>query len=96
MSDIEVNQITKRFGDFTAVDGVSFSVEHGEIFALLGPNGAGKSTLIRMLTTLLPPNSGAALVTKVSTVFIIPMTALAVSWRSGGQRALALAFLTIS
>src|SRR5438093_2692875 len=59
MSDIEVNQITKRFGDFTAVDGVSFSVEHGEIFALLGPNGAGKSTLIRMLTTLLPPTSGA-------------------------------------
>ncbi len=60
MSDIEVNQITKRFGDFTAVDGISFSVEHGEIFALLGPNGAGKSTLIRMLTTLLPPTSGAA------------------------------------
>src|SRR5881397_1827833 len=62
MSDIEVNQITKRFGDFTAVDGVSFSVEHGEIFALLGPNGAGKSTLIRMLTTLLPPTSGAAMI----------------------------------
>src|SRR5207244_3051464 len=60
MSDIQVNQITKRFGDFTAVDGISFSVEHGEIFALLGPNGAGKSTLIRMLTTLLPPTSGAA------------------------------------
>lgn len=60
MSDIEVNQITKRFGDFTAVDGVSFSVEHGEIFALLGPNGAGKSTLIRMLTTLIPATSGSA------------------------------------
>ena len=60
MSDIEVDQITKRFGDFTAVDGISFSVEHGEIFALLGPNGAGKSTLIRMLTTLLPPTSGSA------------------------------------
>src|SRR5437867_2252442 len=60
MSDIEVDQITKRFGDFTAVDGISFSVEHGEIFALLGPNGAGKSTPIRMLTTLLPPTSGAA------------------------------------
>src|SRR5881628_1646811 len=60
MSDIEVNQITKRFGDFTAVDGVSFSVEHGEIFAILGPNGAGKTTLIRMLTTLLPPTSGRA------------------------------------
>jgi len=60
MSDIEVSQITKRFGGFTAVDGISFSVEHGEIFALLGPNGAGKSTLIRMLTTLLPPTSGSA------------------------------------
>ena len=60
MSDIDVNQITKRFGDFTAVDRISFSVEHGEIFALLGPNGAGKSTLIRMLTTLLPPTSGSA------------------------------------
>jgi ABC-2 type transport system ATP-binding protein len=60
MADIDVEQITKRFGDFTAVDAVSFSVEHGEIFGLLGPNGAGKSTLIRMLTTLIPPTSGTA------------------------------------
>src|SRR5437868_4408413 len=60
MADIEVREITKKFGDFTAVDGVSFSVEHGEIFALLGPNGAGKSTLIRMLTTLIPATSGSA------------------------------------
>src|SRR5438034_4975463 len=60
MADIEVHEITKRFGDFTAVDGITFSVEHGEIFALLGPNGAGKSTLIRMLTTLIPATSGAA------------------------------------
>jgi len=60
MNAIEVNQITKKFGDFTAVDGVSFAVEHGEIFALLGPNGAGKSTLIRMLTTLIPATSGSA------------------------------------
>jgi ABC-2 type transport system ATP-binding protein len=60
MNDIEVNQITKKFGNFTAVDGVSFAVEHGEIFALLGPNGAGKSTLIRMLTTLIPATSGSA------------------------------------
>jgi ABC-2 type transport system ATP-binding protein len=57
MPDIEVQNIVKKFGDFTAVDGVSFSVEHGEIFALLGPNGAGKSTLIRMLTTLILPTS---------------------------------------
>src|SRR5437773_10547667 len=60
MSDIDVNQITKRFGDFTAVDGISLSNDHGEIFALLGPNGAGKSTLIRMLTTLVPATSGTA------------------------------------
>ncbi len=60
MSDIEVEQITKRFGAFTAVDGITFAVEHGEIFGLLGPNGAGKSTLIRMLTTLIEPTSGTA------------------------------------
>jgi ABC-2 type transport system ATP-binding protein len=57
---IDVRQIVKKFGDFTAVDGVTFSVEPGEIFGLLGPNGAGKSTLIRMLTTLLPPTAGGA------------------------------------
>jgi ABC-2 type transport system ATP-binding protein len=60
MFDIEVENLTKRFGDFVAVDALSFSVEHGEVFGLLGPNGAGKSTLIRMLTTLVPPTSGAA------------------------------------
>ncbi|HTX22179.1 MAG TPA: ATP-binding cassette domain-containing protein [Candidatus Aquilonibacter sp.] len=58
--DIEVENLSKRFGDFTAVDALNFSVEHGEVFGLLGPNGAGKSTLIRMLTTLVPPTSGAA------------------------------------
>ncbi|HWD92022.1 MAG TPA: ATP-binding cassette domain-containing protein [Verrucomicrobiae bacterium] len=60
MFDIEVDNLTKRFGDFVAVGGVSFSVQHGEVFGLLGPNGAGKSTLIRMLTTLVPPTSGVA------------------------------------
>jgi ABC-2 type transport system ATP-binding protein len=57
---IEVRNIVKRFGTFTAVDEVSFTVQAGEIFGLLGPNGAGKSTLIRMLVTLLPPTSGSA------------------------------------
>src|ERR1700690_714132 len=60
MADVEVENLTKRFGDFTAVDALSFSVDHGEVFGLLGPNGAGKSTLIRMLTTLVPPTSGTA------------------------------------
>jgi ABC-2 type transport system ATP-binding protein len=57
---IDVDHIVKQFGTFTAVKGMTFSVAQGEIFGLLGPNGAGKSTLIRMLTTLLPPTSGAA------------------------------------
>jgi len=57
---IDVRGIVKKFGDFTAVDDISFSVQQGEIFGLLGPNGAGKSTLIRMLTTLLPPTAGTA------------------------------------
>src|ERR1700686_5829691 len=60
MFDIEVENLTKRLGDFTAVDGLNFTVAHGEVFGLLGPNGAGKSTLIRMLTTLVPPTSGTA------------------------------------
>jgi len=59
---IVVDHITKKYGDFTAVDDVSFSVKQGEIFGLLGPNGAGKSTLIRMMTTLLPITSGRAII----------------------------------
>ena len=62
MAAIEVEKLTKRFNGFTAVDALSFSVQEGEIFGLLGPNGAGKSTLIRMLTTLIPPTDGTALV----------------------------------
>ena len=57
---IEVTDLTKRFGEFTAVDSVSFSVKRGEIFGFLGANGAGKSTTIRMLIGLLPPTSGTA------------------------------------
>jgi ABC-2 type transport system ATP-binding protein len=60
VSAVEVENLTKRFGDFCAVDSLNFKVDNGEIFGLLGPNGAGKSTLIRMLTTLLPPTSGTA------------------------------------
>src|SRR5882724_2668079 len=57
---IEVDHIVKKYGDFTAVDDVSFNVKEEEIFGLLGPNGAGKSTLIRMMTTLIPITAGAA------------------------------------
>lgn len=60
MAAVEVENLTKRFGDFCAVDHLNFAVENGEIFGLLGPNGAGKSTLIRMLTTLMPPSEGTA------------------------------------
>lgn len=55
---IDVSNLTKKFGSFTAVDSISFSVKKGEIFAFLGPNGAGKTTTIKMLTTLLSPTSG--------------------------------------
>lgn len=59
---IEVKNIVKRYGEFTAVDGVSFDVDEGEIFGLLGPNGAGKSTLIRMMTTILEITDGTAII----------------------------------
>jgi ABC-2 type transport system ATP-binding protein len=62
MVAIDVRNIVKTFGTFTAVKGLSFDVSEGEIFGLLGPNGAGKSTLIRMMVTLLPPTSGTALI----------------------------------
>jgi ABC-2 type transport system ATP-binding protein len=61
-SSVVVEDLVKRFGDFTAVDHVSFSAQRGEIFGFLGPNGAGKSTTIRMLCGLLKPTSGRAMV----------------------------------
>jgi ABC-2 type transport system ATP-binding protein len=57
---VEVDHLTKKFGDLVAVNDVSFNVAQREIFGLLGPNGAGKTTLIRMMTTLTPPTSGTA------------------------------------
>ena len=59
---IEVHDLTRRFGSFTAVDSISFAVEAGEVFGFLGANGAGKTTAIRMLTGLLAPTSGRAMV----------------------------------
>jgi len=62
MDAIRLNELTKKFGDLVAVDRVSFTVESGELFGLLGPNGAGKTTILNMLTTLLVPTSGNAVV----------------------------------
>ncbi len=59
MSLLEVKEISKSFGDFNAVDGVSFTVDSGRIYGLLGPNGAGKTTTIRMIMNILVPDSGA-------------------------------------
>ncbi len=59
---VDVRQISRRFKEVVAVDGVSFDIPAGEIFGLLGPNGAGKTTTIRVLVTLLPPDSGQAYV----------------------------------
>jgi ABC-2 type transport system ATP-binding protein len=56
---VEVKNLTKRFGDFTAVDGVSFDIRPGEILGLLGPNGAGKTTTIQMLLGLITPTAGS-------------------------------------
>ncbi len=65
MYAIEARQITKRFGEVAAVDGVDLQVENGELFGLLGPNGAGKTTLVRMLTALIPITSGEGFVAGV-------------------------------
>ncbi len=59
---VDVQNLTRRFGDLTAVQNVSFQVRRGSIFGLLGPNGSGKSTIIRMLLGVLPPSSGGATV----------------------------------
>ena len=61
MSAIEIKALTKRYGDIVAVDGLSLSIEEGELFSLLGVNGAGKTTTIKMLSCLVTPTSGDAL-----------------------------------
>lgn len=63
---IEARQLSKDFGDFRAVDNLSFTVEPGEIFGLLGPNGAGKTTTLRMLSGLLRPTKGKCFITGLS------------------------------
>jgi len=61
-SILEVQNLVKQYGDFTAVKGISFEIKEGEIFSLLGPNGAGKTTTISMLSTLYTPTSGDAII----------------------------------
>jgi len=68
MALLEVKNVVKRFGDFTAVKGISFHVNRGEIFALLGPNGAGKTTTTRMIVGALIPTSGDILIDGISIV----------------------------
>ena len=59
---VAIRELTRTFGDFTAIDRATADIAVGEVFGVIGPNGAGKSTLIKMLTTLLPPSSGTAVV----------------------------------
>lgn len=65
---IELKNLTKKFGDFTAVDNLSMNINEGEIFGLLGENGAGKTTTLRMLATMLKPTSGLATVRGYNTI----------------------------
>lgn len=72
MPIVETESLTRRFGPVTAVDGLSITVEPGEVFGLLGPNGAGKTTTLKMLITLLPPTSGRARVAGLDIVHQAP------------------------
>ncbi len=65
---IEINNLVKKYGDKTAVDGISFSVHDGELFGFLGPNGAGKTTTVRCISTLTNITSGQVLVNGVDIV----------------------------
>ncbi|MFM7140086.1 MAG: ATP-binding cassette domain-containing protein [Actinomycetes bacterium] len=65
---IEANNLVKHYGEVKALDGLSLKVEQGSVFGLLGPNGAGKTTTVRVLTTLLTPDSGSAVVSGVDVI----------------------------
>ena len=85
MNVIEVTDLTKRYGDRAAVDGVSFSVEEGEIFGILGPNGAGKTTTVESIAGLRTPDSGT-----IRVLGLDPRrtaTGSARSWASSSRRA---------
>ena len=63
---LQLINLTKKYGDFTAVDNISFNVKEGEIFGLLGPNGAGKSTTVSMISTVLPSTNGEIIINNKS------------------------------
>jgi ABC-2 type transport system ATP-binding protein len=79
---IRVQELSRRFGDFTAVDGVTFQVREGEIFGVLGPNGAGKTTTIKMLTGLLAPSAGSAEVAGLDVATRAPEVRAAIGYMS--------------
>jgi ABC-2 type transport system ATP-binding protein len=82
-ASITVDKIVKRFGDTTALDGVSFAVNGGELFGLIGPDGAGKTTLLRILVTLLVPDSGRATVLGLDAVRDMPALRPQVGYMAG-------------
>ena len=65
MTAIKIKNLTKKFGDFTAVDSINLEIKEGELFGLLGPNGAGKSTTLNMLATMMIPSSGSATINDI-------------------------------
>ncbi len=83
MKAIEVNHISKRYGQVTALSDVSFAVDRGEVFGLIGPDGAGKSTMFRILTTLLLPDSGTASVDGFDTLLQMPAIRRRVGYMPG-------------
>jgi ABC-2 type transport system ATP-binding protein len=77
---LETQALTRRFGEMTAVDHLSLSVEAGEVYGLLGPNGAGKTTTIKMLTTLLPPSEGTAILNGYDLLKQAPQVRLSIGY----------------
>ena len=77
---IEMEGLTKKFGDFTAVDKLSLDIKENEIFGFLGPNGAGKSTTIRMLCTLSNPTSGSAKIAGYDIIKILQKSERKLDW----------------
>ena len=97
---IRVENLVKRFGELTAVDNISFEVQRGEIFAFLGPNGAGKTTTLRMLSGLLHPTSGTAIVAGLvpylgATAVIYGFTSMGLMTMGAFARGSATSFITM-